>query len=103
MRREILGNSDLRGCLERSLERYILHSLFQCLSVAKAVGSLHCLALGNEVGEHLDGVERTPSAFGMELDAPNLLARCVSRLDALDRRVVAVDEERFPVFRERIL
>ena len=52
---------------------------------------------------HLDRVERTTSALRMELDTPDLLARLSRRLDAFNRRVVAVDEEGLPAAGERIL
>jgi hypothetical protein len=51
----------------------------------------------------LDGVKRTAGALGVELDAPDLLARVRGGLDALDRRVVAVDEERLPALGEGVL
>lgn len=47
-------------------------------------GDLGSLAVRDEVTEHLDGVERSTGALGVELDTPNGLARIVSRLDALN-------------------
>ena len=76
-------------------------------------------ALGKEVREHLgamseevmtkkgpaylNGIKRAPGTLGVELYTPDLLARLSGRLDTLDRRVIAVDEERLPARRERIL
>lgn len=61
------------------------------------------LALRDEVREHLDGVEGSSGTLRMELDTPNLLARSVGGLDALDGGVVAVDEEGFPALGEGVL
>lgn len=52
---------------------------------------------------YFNGVQRATGAFGMELDTPDFLPGVVGGLDSLDRGVVAVDEERFPALRERIL
>jgi len=52
---------------------------------------------------NLDRVQRSPSALWMKLDTPNLLTGLRRGLDAFDRRIIAVDEERFPTFRERFL
>ena len=59
--------------------------------------------LREEVREHLNRVQRPSGALRVELHAPHLLARILRGLDALDRRVVAVDEERLPASWERIL
>jgi hypothetical protein len=61
------------------------------------------LTVSHKVAEHLDGIERSTSTLGMELDAPHRLARIISRLDALDRGIVAVDEEGLPACREGLL
>lgn len=44
----------------------------------------------------LHGVQRAACALGVELDPPNFLSRVRSRFDALDRRIITVDEEWFP-------
>ena len=51
-------------------------------------------------GTHLDSVERSTGALGVELGTPDLLARLRSGDDTLDGRVVAVDEEGGPAFGE---
>jgi hypothetical protein len=53
-------------------------------------------ALVDKVGEHLDGVQGTAGGLGVELDTPDTLARLGCGDDALDGRVVAVDEEGGP-------
>jgi hypothetical protein len=52
---------------------------------------------------YFDSVERTASTLWVKLHAPNLPARIDSGLNALDRRVIAVDEEGLPSLREGIL
>lgn len=59
--------------------------------------------LGQEIGEHLDGIKRSTRTLGVELHPPNFLARLCGRLNTFDGGVVAVDEERFPTRREGIL
>jgi len=39
----------------------------------------------------------------VELDTPDLLSRLLSGFDAFYRRVIAIDEKRFPSLRERVL
>ena len=63
-------------------------------------GALASRALVDKVGEHLDRVKGSACRLGVELDAPDALARLGRGDDALDRRVVAVDEERCPAVRE---
>jgi hypothetical protein len=64
---------------------------------------LHGLALVDKVSEHLDGVERTTGALRVELHAPYPLAGDFGGLDTLNRRVIAVDEERLPSLGEGVL
>lgn len=52
---------------------------------------------------HLDRIKRSTGTLRMELHAPNLLTRVGCRFDALDRRVVTIDEEGLPALREGIL
>ena len=52
---------------------------------------------------YLNGIKRAPGTLGVELYTPDLLARLGGRLDALDGRVIAVNEERLPALREGVL
>ena len=51
----------------------------------------------SQVGNtNLHGIQRAARTLRVELYTPNFLARVRGRFDALNRGIVAVDEERFP-------
>lgn len=53
-----------------------------------------------KICSHLNGVKRSTSRLGVELDTPDSLAALRSRDDTLDGGVVTVDEEWSPTLRE---
>jgi hypothetical protein len=52
---------------------------------------------------YLDSVERSASTLRVKLDAPDLLARLGGGFNTLHGGVVAINKERFPSSRERVL
>ena len=56
-----------------------------------------------ELKTDLNSIQRAASTLWVELDTPYFLARIVGRLDTLNRRVIAVDEEWLPALWDRIL
>jgi hypothetical protein len=53
--------------------------------------------------KYFNSIEWSTGAFGVELNTPHPFPRFNGRLDTLNGRVVAIDEEWFPTFREGIL